>query len=145
MYQRVVLSPSPQVATSRKRSSSAVEDETEEEQGSRKEKRKPGRHVTVKEEKKDSNEVEVEVSEQFASLLCCSGPCPSLGRRSISLKAFARCSSIGGFGGGCNCGHKEYRAIQSECIGSVHLKGNSVLSEYKCLLVRLCFGSSKGC
>lgn len=41
----------------------------EEEIGPRKEKRKHGRHVTVKEEKKDANEVEVEVSETFASLI----------------------------------------------------------------------------
>ncbi|KAJ7309571.1 hypothetical protein JRQ81_007622, partial [Phrynocephalus forsythii] len=52
-----------QVTTSRKRSISAVEDELEEEQGARKEKKKPVRHVTVKEEKKDSNEVVVELTD----------------------------------------------------------------------------------
>lgn len=39
-----------------------MEDEMEEEVGLRKEKRKPGKLVTVKEEKKDSSEVVVEVS-----------------------------------------------------------------------------------
>ncbi|XP_042297970.1 ATPase MORC2 isoform X2 [Sceloporus undulatus] len=52
-----------QVLNSRKRSISTVEDELEEELGSRKEKRKQGRHVTVKEEKKDSNEVVVELTD----------------------------------------------------------------------------------
>ncbi|XP_078237691.1 ATPase MORC2 isoform X2 [Pogona vitticeps] len=52
----------PQVVNSRKRSISTVEDELEEEQRSRKEKRKLGRHVTVKEEK-DSSEVVVELTD----------------------------------------------------------------------------------
>lgn len=39
------------------------EDTEEEEAGLRKEKRKPGKPVTVKEEKKDSSEVVVEVSQ----------------------------------------------------------------------------------
>nr|XP_028566302.1 ATPase MORC2 isoform X2 [Podarcis muralis] len=53
----------PQASGSQKRSISAIEDELEEEIGPRKEKRKHGRHVTVKEEKKDANEVEVELTD----------------------------------------------------------------------------------
>ncbi|XP_028566302.2 ATPase MORC2 isoform X2 [Podarcis muralis] len=53
----------PQASGSQKRSISSIEDELEEEIGPRKEKRKHGRHVTVKEEKKDANEVEVELTD----------------------------------------------------------------------------------
>ncbi|XP_053225060.1 ATPase MORC2 [Podarcis raffonei] len=53
----------PQASGSQKRSISSIEDELEEEIGPRKEKRKHGRHVTVKEEKKDTNEVEVELTD----------------------------------------------------------------------------------
>nr|XP_056715305.1 ATPase MORC2 [Euleptes europaea] len=52
----------PQAASSRKRSINTIEDESEEEVGQRKEKRKPGKNVTVKEEK-DSNEVVVELTD----------------------------------------------------------------------------------
>ncbi|KAH0625491.1 hypothetical protein JD844_015032 [Phrynosoma platyrhinos] len=57
------MNPDPEQKNSRKRSISTVEDELEEELGSRKEKRKQSRHVTVKEEKKDSNEVVVELTD----------------------------------------------------------------------------------
>uniref|UniRef100_A0A803TNF8 CW-type domain-containing protein n=1 Tax=Anolis carolinensis TaxID=28377 RepID=A0A803TNF8_ANOCA len=59
--------PLLQVLSSRKRNISTVEEEEEEEEEhtSRREKRKPGRPVAVKEEKKDSNEVVVEVSNAF--------------------------------------------------------------------------------
>ncbi|XP_032085033.1 ATPase MORC2 isoform X2 [Thamnophis elegans] len=52
-----------QASSSRKRSVSTLEDETEEEAGLRREKRKPGKPVTVKEEKKDSSEVVVELTD----------------------------------------------------------------------------------
>nr|XP_060641319.1 ATPase MORC2 isoform X2 [Anolis sagrei ordinatus] len=52
-----------QVLSSRKRNISTVEEDAEEEHGSRKEKRKPGRPVAIKEEKKDSNEVVVELTD----------------------------------------------------------------------------------
>ncbi|KAJ6656701.1 hypothetical protein lerEdw1_003588 [Lerista edwardsae] len=58
-----VLSPFQQASGSRKRSIGTVEDEPEEEVGPRREKKKPGRQVTVKEEKKDSNEVVVELTD----------------------------------------------------------------------------------
>ncbi|XP_054851936.1 ATPase MORC2 isoform X2 [Eublepharis macularius] len=53
----------PQASSSRKRSISAIEDESEEEAGPKKDRRKLGKHVTVKEEKKDSNEVVVELTD----------------------------------------------------------------------------------
>ncbi|XP_077164769.1 ATPase MORC2 [Paroedura picta] len=67
-HSKLLLPPrKPQVAkhpqSSRKRSINAIEDESEEEVGQRKEKRKPGKQVTVKEEKKDSNEVVVELTD----------------------------------------------------------------------------------
>uniref|UniRef100_A0A8C5STB9 MORC family CW-type zinc finger 2 n=1 Tax=Laticauda laticaudata TaxID=8630 RepID=A0A8C5STB9_LATLA len=53
-----------QASSSRKRGISTMEDEMEEEEvGLRKEKRKPGKPVTVKEEKKDSSEVVVELTD----------------------------------------------------------------------------------
>lgn len=58
-----------QPSSSRKRSINTIDDESEEEVGQKKEKRKPGKHVTVKEEKKDSSEVVVEVRELCNSIL----------------------------------------------------------------------------
>ncbi|XP_058013978.1 ATPase MORC2 isoform X2 [Ahaetulla prasina] len=52
-----------QASNSRKRGISTLEDEMEEEVGLRKEKRKAGKPVTVKEEKKDSSEVVVELTD----------------------------------------------------------------------------------
>ncbi|KAL8180558.1 UNVERIFIED_CONTAM: MORC CW-type zinc finger protein 2A, partial [Gekko kuhli] len=52
----------PQPSSSRKRSISTIDDESEEEVGQKKDKRKPGKPVAVKEEK-DSNEVVVELTD----------------------------------------------------------------------------------
>ncbi|KAG8146119.1 putative MORC family CW-type zinc finger protein [Naja naja] len=52
-----------QASSSRKRGISTTEDEMEEEVGLRKERRKPGKPVTVKEEKKDSGEMVVELTD----------------------------------------------------------------------------------
>ncbi|XP_063000328.1 ATPase MORC2 isoform X2 [Elgaria multicarinata webbii] len=57
-----VVNP-PQASNSRKRSVSAIEDELEEEIRQRKDKKKQSKNVTVKEEKKDSSEVVVELTD----------------------------------------------------------------------------------
>ncbi|XP_010173654.2 ATPase MORC2-like, partial [Antrostomus carolinensis] len=53
----------PQASTTRKRTSNTTEDESEEEREHKKEKTKRGKFVAVKEEKKDSSEVVVELTD----------------------------------------------------------------------------------